>query len=98
MGVVEANPSSTDGTIEIMEQLYRYVAVVNGRAIPMLCSGDGLSIERMIHALMGRANGWAHDKRLSGLVPTPQEFHKEIILLQVETFLTSGVLLNLGSS
>ena len=72
-----------------MEHLYQYVPIVNEKDQPILCSGDGLSVERMVHAHMSRTNGREHEHRLDGLVECPQEFHKEIILLQVSNFLTT---------
>ena len=66
-----------------MEHLHSYVPQPNGEVLPILCSGDGLSIERMVHAKRARANGEIKRSQLQGLVETPQEFHKEILLLQV---------------
>lgn len=83
LGVVEANPSSTSGCIEIMSYLSQFVPVVDGKTRPILCSGDGLSVERMCAAHRARANGGSESARLEGLVESPQEFHKEILLMQV---------------
>ena len=66
-----------------MGHLMRYVPVVGDKVLPILCSGDGLSVERMVHTHMARVNGETIEDRLDGLVESPQEFHKEIILLQV---------------
>ena len=67
----------------IMEHLTQYVPAVGDQVQPILCSGDGLSVERMVSAHKARANGDTHEDRLDGLVESPQEFHKEILLLQV---------------
>ena len=83
LGVVDANPSSTDGTITIMEHLCQYVPQLEGGPLSILCNGDGLSIERMVHAKRGRCNAGKKAPGLCALVESPQEFHKEIILLQV---------------
>ncbi len=47
--------------------------------------GDRLSIERMVNAQKARARGATPARRLEGLVPSTQEFHKEGILMQVLT-------------
>ena len=41
------------------------------------------SVEMMVHAKRARAAGSTQKIRLQGLIPSPQEFHKEMILLQV---------------
>ena len=51
--------------------------------LPILCNGDGLSIERMVYAKRGRSNDGDMVQGLQHLVESPQEFHKEMILLQV---------------
>ncbi len=83
LGVVDADPSSTAGTIDILQHLSSYVPVVEDRPHTIPCNGDGLSMERMIHARMARARSPTLCSRFCGLLPTPQEFHKEGILLQV---------------
>ena len=40
-------------------------------------------VERMLHAQKARAFAEQEDNRLSSLIPAPQEFHKEIRLMQV---------------
>ena len=69
--------------IEAMEKLQPYTVECDNPEANVLLSGDGLSIERMIHALRGRNNGETNNHRLSRMWPSPQEFHKEVILLQV---------------
>ena len=81
--MVDANPSTTEGTIKIMEYLGKYVPHPVTGHLPILCNGDGLSIERMVHAKRGRANAGDMVPGLQHLVESPQEFHKEMILLQV---------------
>ena len=87
MGVEEVNPATTSGAIHVMEKLHSYVPIRDGKLIPILCCGDGLSVERMIHAHRARAFSAAPEHRLEGLVETPQEFHKEMLLLQVQFLL-----------
>ncbi|XP_035687479.1 uncharacterized protein LOC118423433 [Branchiostoma floridae] len=82
LGVVEANPSSTEGVIQVMETLHNHVPAPQGKLLPILCCGDGLSIERMVHSKRARSNGETPRTRLEGLVEGPQEFHREILLLQ----------------
>ena len=41
-----------------MEHLYKYVPTVEGKLVQILCSGDGQTVERMVHAHLG-ANGWS---------------------------------------
>jgi hypothetical protein len=82
LGVVSADPASTAGAIQIMEYLQGYVPTTNNVPKPTLCSGDGLSVERMKHAHRARVNEATAEERLEGLVETPQEFHKDILLLQ----------------
>ena len=81
-GTVDANPESTPGVIEIMESLTKHVSPVPPAA--HLVSGDGMSFEKMLHAVCGRRNG-AHaiPDRLEWVWPCPQEFHLDIQLLQV---------------
>ena len=66
-----------------MTHLHRYVADLGDTWLPTMCSGDGLSVERMLHAQKARAFAEQEDNRLSSLIPAPQEFHKEIRLMQV---------------
>ncbi|XP_014667906.1 PREDICTED: uncharacterized protein LOC106809356 [Priapulus caudatus] len=80
--VVDANPSTTSGMVAVLEHLQQYVAVKEGKPVENLVGGDGLSIERIIHTQHARNNGenWHH--RLDSMWAAPQEFHKEILLLQ----------------
>ena len=49
----------------------------------VICHGDGLSVERHRDAQRARAASNNEEGKLQGLVPTPQEFHKRALLLQV---------------
>ena len=82
LGVVEENPSSTPGTIKIMEYLHKFVPSVDKDVHPIPCFGDGLSVERMCDAKRARAGGETPIDRLEGLIPCPQEFHRRGLLLQ----------------
>lgn len=86
LGVVEANPSTVTGAIDIMEHLHQYVPNVPGGQVHALpCNGDQLSVERMVSGQQAMSHSKTAAGRLEGLIPTPQEFHKEGILLQVGT-------------
>lgn len=85
LGVVHENPSTAHGVSQIMDHLQQYSPMENGETqVPILCNGDGLSIERMKAAIKYRARTPTSSSRLEGLLPSPQEFHKEGILLQVK--------------
>ena len=49
----------------------------------VLVQGDMLSMERMQQAQVARSNCASEAEQFSNVVPVPQEFHKEIIALQV---------------
>ena len=80
---METNPSSLHGVIEIMEELHKHVPIIDGKPFPVLCCGDGLSMERMADAHHSRVTHETPEERLEGLVEAPQDFHKEMLLLQV---------------
>ncbi|XP_071483013.1 uncharacterized protein [Diadema antillarum] len=82
LGVVDADPGSTQGMISVMEHLQKYVPVVDDHPKPCLLSGDGLTIERILHAQRARSNGAKWDDRLEAFYACPQEFHKEILHVQ----------------
>ena len=83
LGVTEANPASTEGCITNMEKLHTCVPTVEEDVLPILCNGDATTIERIVAAQHARANGATPKDRMEGLVASPQEFHKEMILLGV---------------
>ena len=83
IGAIDANPASTAGVIEVMEKLHEYVPSVNGKLHKIICNGDQLSVERMMHAKPSRVWGCREADRLEGLIETAQEFHKEGIMLDV---------------
>ncbi|XP_030839935.1 uncharacterized protein LOC100893656 [Strongylocentrotus purpuratus] len=82
LGVVDADPSTTQGMIRVMENLQQYVPVVEGKPVPCLLNGDSLTIERILNAQRARSNGEEWDDRLEGFHACPQEFHKERLHLQ----------------
>ncbi|XP_060588189.1 uncharacterized protein LOC132743654 [Ruditapes philippinarum] len=84
IGVLQENPSTTAGVINILDMLHRYVPQneADGTLYPIITWGDGLSCERHADAQNARANGATPRERLEGLEPSPQEFHKRMILMQ----------------
>ena len=80
---MEANPASTEGVIQIMAHLHKYVPTRGDRLHTIPCNGDQLSVERMGHAKKSRLPGATPSDMFAGLVETPQEFHKEGIMMQV---------------
>ena len=83
LGVLDADPSSDEGTQKIMDHLHTFVPQEEQRVIPILINGDGLSVDRMYSAKQRRCRAPTPQSRLDGLIPSPQEFHLEALLLQV---------------
>ena len=83
LGAVDANPATTIGVIQVMENLQNYVPVNDDKLHRIVCNGDQLSMERMTHARHSRVRGESQADRLEGLIETPQEFHKEGLMAQV---------------
>ena len=50
---------------------------------PILIHMDMLSIERMEKALFAKSNEKSKEDQLRNLIPVPQEFHKDMKILQV---------------
>ncbi len=90
LGIIRENPSTTGGTIRVMEHLQQYVPRENGgkgpfRIVPE--HGDGLSVERMIDAKNARAACLTDTERLEGTIPVPQEFHHDGLNCQVNSYI-----------
>uniref|UniRef100_A0A8W8ILQ2 DUF6589 domain-containing protein n=1 Tax=Magallana gigas TaxID=29159 RepID=A0A8W8ILQ2_MAGGI len=83
LGVCQENPSTTTGTIKIMEQLHEYVPRQGDDLFQLVCFGDGLSCERHNDAHMARSNGESRLSKLQGLQPQVQEFHKRMLHMQI---------------
>ena len=47
------------------------------------CNGDQMSVERMTNVKRGRVRARSYVAKLDALVETPQEFHKEGLIMQV---------------
>ena len=84
LGVVNADPSSTAGTITILEYLQQYCPnSPSGQPYQLVCHVDGGAYERMQDARKARAGRGTPRGRLEGLLPNAQEFHKRALKLQV---------------
>ncbi len=84
LGVKDANPSSVEGVIKIMEWLQELVPKSPDGAFKVMPShADQLSVERMVDAQKARSCEESDAARLLGLEPTPQEFHHRGITIQV---------------
>ncbi|KAJ8304619.1 hypothetical protein KUTeg_018202 [Tegillarca granosa] len=82
LGVFDENPCSTGGAIGIYRKLLNYVPSLNDSPYPTIIFGDGLSCERGNDAQKAVCIGLSPWERLESLHPSPQEFHKEMLLLQ----------------
>lgn len=81
---MQENPSSTAGVINIIEKLHEYVPKGQDDSLHTIpCHGDQLSIERHVDAQRARSGAATPEERLEGLEPSPQEFHKQMLILQV---------------
>ncbi|WAR07742.1 YNG1-like protein [Mya arenaria] len=82
IGIIEDNPASIPGVISILDKLHAYVPTDGHRLFKIVTWGDGLSCERHVDSQNARANARSPRDRLEGLEPSPQEFHKRMLLLQ----------------
>ena len=85
IGVVEEDPSSTAGVIGIMTRLQ---SLCPPPPTKICVNGDMASWEKMTHAQRAKSSGLSVDSRLESLIAVPQEFHKEMLLLQVFNYLS----------
>lgn len=70
--------------IDILEHYQQYVPVQkDGRPVPTVLFGDGLSCERAHDAQVGRSNHDDAMSRLEGIHPAIQEWHHRALCLQV---------------
>ena len=84
IGIIDANPSSTAGVIDIMSQLHQHVPQKDGEILHVVAAhGDCGAVERMIDARRARTCDTTSLHRLEGLEPVPQEFHHRGVMLQV---------------
>jgi len=83
IGVLDENPSTIAGVVNILDHLHQYVPTDGRQVYTILTWGDGLSCESHTDAQNSRANAETPLARLEGLEPAAQEFHKRMILMQV---------------
>ena len=83
LGVLEVNPSKTKDTGEILDHLAQYVPHTLEGPITIPCHGDGLTVDRIMRAKRNRSNHPDAVSRLECYEGVPQEFHKEMLILQV---------------
>ena len=67
-----------------MRLLHQYVPKNSDTMHIIPCHGDGLSAERMRDCQWHNSGAATAEDRLDGLIPVPQDFHKRMLLLQVE--------------
>jgi len=84
IGIIDANPSSTAGVIDVMCRLHEYVPQLHdGTLITVPTHGDCGAVERMVDAKRARVADLTSSDRLEGLEPVPQEFHHRGLMIQV---------------
>jgi hypothetical protein len=83
IGVIEANPSSTAGTVKILREIHKYLPHGETWVRPTPIHGDGGAVMRMTDATVARCQTEDPVESLSGTIPSPQDFHKRMHLLQV---------------
>lgn len=84
LSVVLSNPSTTTtaAVLEIIDGCQGFMLVVHNVRQPVLCCGDGVSVEHMVHCFHARCNGATPVLHLERLVDALVEFQKEIIRQQ----------------
>ena len=92
LGIIDANPSNTGETIQILDHLKKYVPTNDGKPVNIACHGDGLTIECITKAKKARATFRARDYDLGCIKESPQEFHKEGINLEVFCIIKTMIL------
>jgi hypothetical protein len=86
IGVIEANPSATAGTVQtvqILREIHNYLPHGPNWVRQTPIHGDGGAVMRMTDAKVARCQTDDPVESLSGTVPSPQDFHKRMHLLQV---------------
>lgn len=81
--MVLSNPSTTAGVLEITDECQGFMLVIHNVRQPVLCCGDGMNIEHMVHCFHARCNSETPVLHLERLVALLVEFQKEIIFQQV---------------
>ena len=87
LGVVNVHPASNAGILQIMEHIQSACPVNNETILRIPCNGDQSSMEHMTNLKHAKVREDTRQQQVSGLVETPQEFHKEGVLLHVNIIL-----------
>ncbi|XP_071478800.1 uncharacterized protein [Diadema antillarum] len=84
LGIVPTNPGTMQGIETVLEHLQQYLpaSIRGGGANPTLVSGNESAIKGVLQAQRVRADRETWQERLDGYIPVPQEYDKEILLLQ----------------
>ncbi|XP_041454619.1 uncharacterized protein LOC121407551 [Lytechinus variegatus] len=82
LGVLEKDDSQIEDMVDVLEYMHGYVPGDDKSPIPMILYGDVPSCERFRDAIASRINEDTSWSRLSGLLPSAQEWHKRHLLLQ----------------
>jgi hypothetical protein len=96
IGILNANPSTSEGTIKILEDLDKvknsstitYLLIITislqyvpqSRKIPV--HGDSLTVESVAAAKLLRVSDFG-EERLANWEPIPQEFHHRMLIMKV---------------
>lgn len=83
LSVVLSNPSTTARVLEITGGCQEFMLVVHNVQQPVLCCGDGVSVEHMAQCFHARCNGATPVLHLEQAVDALVEFQKEIVFQQV---------------
>jgi len=89
VGVIDANPSSTAGVIDILTTLNQYIPrLTDDHLITPPTHTNCAAVERMLDAQRARAADLTALKCLEGFEPVPQEFHHRGLMMQAMSFCT----------
>ncbi len=89
LGIIQENEAETSGMMNILDTYIKYVPAFGSHHIPIPFYGDQLTIERAMTCKFLRLQSLSREAKLTGLLPTHCDWHKDNILLQVFAFLTS---------
>ena len=83
MGVLSKEETKTSDMVDILSSYHDYVPCRDGKPITTILYGDGLSCVHVRDAQSEAVDVTDSQKRLDGLYPTVQEWHKHCLLLEV---------------
>ena len=82
IGIIQANPGSTEGNMAVLDALHKYVPFPDGHKKPpagIPVHGDASSVLSMIKAKRTRSGMGNVEERLEGIWPVPGEFHRRML-------------------